>query len=272
MGLYAEIRKRLRERKRIARRQARLSRCGEFETKQDDGKTVIQGYGLNLGHIFDGDGVAIVEEIFKNGEYRFDLGAPCIVIDIGMNIGLASLYFASRNDVKQVYGYEPFKPTYDQALFNFRINPDCAGKIHPYNFGLGDKEDQLTLDYYAKAPGRMSTVKAISEIPHSAKYPTVRQTVQIRRASQAVGPILEQHKGERIVLKCDTEGAEKEIFLDLDAAGMLRRMDVIMAEYHFSRDTDLVELLKRNGFVFFQQRTVTLQTGDFGIIRAVRKS
>jgi len=267
ISVYTAIRRRLRERKRYAKRQARLAGCGDFEMKEVDGVTVARGYGLNLGHVFDGDGVLIVEEIFRNGEYSFDVGASCVVIDIGMNIGLASLYFASRADVKAVYGFEPLKPTYEQAVFNFRINEQCGRKVHPCNYGLGDGDRQLTLEYY----GRMSTVRPISDIRHSPKYPTIEETVVIKRAAEALRPILQRYKDETIVLKCDGEGAEKEIFQDLDSAGLLSSIDVIMLEYHFSCDVDLIERLKRNGFMFFRQRTASLETGDFGIIRAVRK-
>lgn len=43
-----------------------------------------------------------------------------------------------------------------------------------------------------------------------------------------------------------------------------------MLESHFSYDKEIVKLLKKNGFVFFKQKSVTLKTGDFGMIRALR--
>lgn len=41
-----------------------------------------------------------------------------IVIDIGANIGLASLFFAARKNVIKVIGYEPLRSTYQKALHN----------------------------------------------------------------------------------------------------------------------------------------------------------
>ena len=85
------------------------------------------------------------------------------------------------------------------------------------------------------------------------------------------GGIVERHKDKKIVVKCDTEGSEKEIFENLNSEGILRSFDMIMVEYHFSYDVPLVEILKRSNFVFFKQKIVSLETGDFGIIRAVKK-
>jgi FkbM family methyltransferase len=258
--------------RRYKRRLVRLAKCGEFQIKEIEGVKVAQREGLNLGHIFDGDGMLIVEEIFKNEEYNFEIGAEAVVIDIGMNIGLASLYFASRNDVKDVYGFEPFKPTFEQAIFNFKINEKYGGKIHPHNYGLGDKDKDLTFEYCTKAPGRMSTVKSITEIYHpDRKYATKTESVQIKNAAKEINYIIERHKDKKIVIKCDTEGSEKEIFEKLDSEGVLKNIDMIILEYHFSYDVPLLEILKRNGFVFFKQKTVSTETGDSGIIRAVKK-
>ena len=271
MDLFRKLRNRFNAHKRYKRRLARLERWGRFHITEIDGVRVAQGNGLNLGYIFDGDGILIVEEIFKNDEYNFDIGGPVVVIDMGMNIGLASLYFAARDDVEDVYAFEPFKPTFEQAMFNFKINDKYASKIHPHNYGLGDRDKELTLEYYSRAPGRMSTVKSIDKIRHSPKYATKTETVQIRNTAQDIRPIIERHKDKKIVIKCDTEGSEKEIFQSLDSKGTLKDIDMVLLEYHFSYDVPLQDILRRNGFVFFKQRTVTLQTGDFGIIRAVKK-
>jgi FkbM family methyltransferase len=271
MNPYRKIRNHIKQRKRYKKRLARLEKCGNFHIKEIEGVKVAEGNSLNLGYIFEGDGVLMIEEIYKNEEYNFDIGAQAVVIDIGMNIGLASLYFAARDDVENVYGFEPFKPTFEQAIFNFKINEKYANKIHPYSYGLGDEDKELTIEYYPRTPGRMSTVKSIDEIHPSRKYETQKETVQIMSAAKEIGGIIERHKDKKIVVKCDTEGSEKEIFENLDSKGILKNIDMVMLEYHFSYDVPLVEILKRNDFVFFKQKTISLETGDFGIIRAVKK-
>jgi FkbM family methyltransferase len=258
--------------RRYKRRMGRLKTCGDFQVVEIEGVRVARGNDLNLGHIFDGDGILIVEEIFKNEEYHFDIGRDAVVIDIGMNIGLASLYFAQRDDVTAVYGYEPFGTTYEQALFNFRINEGVARKIYPHNCGLGDTDKMLTLDYYPRTPGRMSTVKTLDEIHPNRKYESRQESVQIRNAAVEIRTVLDRHPGVSCVLKCDAEGAEKEIFESLDAGGILKRIDVILLEYHFSYDMPVMDMLRRNGFVCFKQKTAVLDTGSFGVIRASKQN
>lgn len=272
MNFYRKIRNRIKSQKKFKKQFTRLEKSFKFQMKEIDGIKVAQVNGLNLGHIFEGDGVLIVEEIFSKDEYNFDIGTPAVVIDIGMNIGLTSLYFATRDDIKDVYGFEPFKPTFDHAMFNFRINKKYSKKIHPRNYGLGNENKELTFEYYSKAPGRMSTVKTLDEIPHNPKYETSQETVQIKDAAEEISDIIANHKDSKIVIKCDTEGSEVEIFESLDAKGLVKNIEIIMLEYHFSYDTKIVEILKRNGFVIFKQKTVTLESGDFGVIRAVKKT
>ena len=91
MNPYRKFRNHFKQKKRYKKQLARLKKCGKFHVKEIEGVKVAQGYGLDLGYIFDGDGILIVEEIFKNDEYNFYIGAEAVVIDIGMNTGLASL-------------------------------------------------------------------------------------------------------------------------------------------------------------------------------------
>lgn len=72
-----------------------------------------------------------VSEIFVDNTYYLDLAYDdYVVIDIGMNIGIASLFFAAKKEVVKVYGFEPFEDTYNQAIENFKRNErDIRNKI-----------------------------------------------------------------------------------------------------------------------------------------------
>lgn len=243
-----------------------------FQIVEIDGVRVAQKNSLYFGDVFGTDALPILEEIFVHEDYNFNVGADAVVIDIGMNIGFASLYFAAREDVKAVYGFEPFKPTFERAVLNFKINEKTARKIHPCSYGLGDSDKTLTIDYYAEKPGGMSTVRSIHEIRRHSRHNTRPETVQIKNAATEIKTIIERHRDQKIVLKCDTEGAEKEIFENLDAAGILKEIDVILLEYHFSYDIPLEGILKRNGFVYFKQKKCTTKTGDLGVMQAVKSN
>ena len=220
-----------------------------------------------LANIFDGDDVNIISEIFYKGEYGFSLGSDVVVIDIGMNVGMASLYFASLDNVKHVYGYEPFKPTYEKALLNISLNEDLAHKITAYNVGLGKYDRELVVGYDKNAPGMMSTVNKEND---NEITDVVLEKVNIVDAAIEVDRITNSHAGVNIVIKCDTEGAENEIFESLDRGGLFAKIDMIMMEYHFSSDKQICAFLAKNHFAYFKQKFITLETGDFGMIRAVK--
>ena len=78
MDLFKKLRSQLRDRRRYERRLARLEQCGNFHVTEIDGVRVAQGNGLNLGYVFDGDGILIVEEIFNRCSlYIYDLTYLC---------------------------------------------------------------------------------------------------------------------------------------------------------------------------------------------------
>ena len=83
------IRKALYEdQKKYQEKLATLKRSGDFEITEIEGVQVASGYGLNLGHVFSGDAMVVVSEVFGSGEYHFELGADSVVIDIGMNVSV----------------------------------------------------------------------------------------------------------------------------------------------------------------------------------------
>lgn len=77
----------------------------------------------------------IMNEIFGDKLYNFQIlyFDRVICIDIGMNIGLASLYFTLNDNIEKIYVFEPFQETYKIALKNFNLNDEkIRSKIIPY--------------------------------------------------------------------------------------------------------------------------------------------
>jgi FkbM family methyltransferase len=144
--------------------------------------------------------------VFSNEVYNF-YGLPnekFVVIDIGLNIGLTSLYLANKEDVKIIYSFEPFAETFRQAEENLKLNPELAKKISIFNLGLSNKNESVSVHYNPEMPGSMSTV--------GDKFPDAEQevTVELKKASEVLLPIIEKHT-ESIMLKMDCEGAEHRI-------------------------------------------------------------
>ena len=83
-----------------------------------------------------------------------------LILDVGMNIGMNSIEYATFADV--VHGFEPTPQTYDMAVKNIALNLNQAatknwfkedlnanmvasGVIHAHNFALGNKNETLEI-------------------------------------------------------------------------------------------------------------------------------
>ena len=202
--------------------------------------------------------LSILLEIFAKEEYGIEYpfnsnSDGAVVIDIGMNVGCASLYFANLMNVTKVYSYEPFKENYCEALSNFALNPNLSSKIVPHNFGLGNG------NYLLSVNGGISCRKDISgELLQ----------ITINDAAEILGPIIDEHgKMGKIWLKCDCEGGEYDIFESL-GKDLLSKIDIITMEWHGHCDKlkFLKEMLLKNGFAFRVDCNLVV---DLGMIYAL---
>ena len=209
----------------------------------------------------------ILHEIFIEKCYDFDCKAQCIVFDFGMNRAIAALYFAQKNNVVKVFGYEPFLPTYEMAMASLKLNPDFSGKVETFSIGLSNKNEVQNIKFNEQFTGLMST----NNVSHNLEYgdKCTLQKVELRRASEIVRPIMEQHEGFRVVLKIDTEGSEFDILQDLDDAELLGRIDVVMLEYHFKAPDEIEDRLRKNGFTILVSK-MDNENDSIGIINAIK--
>ncbi len=208
----------------------------------------------------------LVKEVFVKSEYNLNLGKESILIDIGMNRAAASLLFAANENIKRIYAYEPFKPTFELAKKNLELNPQLSKKINAFNCGLGKAEVTLELPYMDNATGAMSTTHDVCKGQKNIK----KETVLIKDAAKEIAPILEENKDKHIIVKCDCEGAEFEIFERLNEENIVSRIDVVMMEYHFEKPDRLVNILAENGFAV--QTKAGSSKSRTGYIYAVRMS
>jgi FkbM family methyltransferase len=201
----------------------------------------------------------ILEEVYVNGTYNFQSNHPAVVVDIGMNVGFASLFFAQHQQVGAVYSFEPFEPTFRQALKNIALNPAWIEKIKPSNYGLGDREEVLTVDYNYENKGQVGvygTSLIRTEINHSEKA-----TIKLKVAATEVKKIIDQHSGQRFILKLDCEGAEYAILRNLASENLLNFFDLIFIEWHEKGPDELLTILKNKNFSAFYQQASAKKVG-----------
>lgn len=225
---------------RIRRRNELLNHGFKID---DDIITTPEGVRLNISDKSDHP-FYLVKEVFVKNEYKLILRKESILFDIGMNRGAASLLFATNKNIKKIFAYEPFKPTVEAAKRNLELNPQLSEKITVYNVGLGKEETTLELPYMANATGGMSTTH---DVCGSAQN-TTKEAVVIKDAAKEITRVLEENKNKHVIMKCDCEGAEFDIFNCLDEKSIFKKIDVIMMEYHFESPEKLVDILADNGF------------------------
>jgi len=225
--------------------------------------TTPEGVKIDISNV-PHEAMAITKEVFLNKSYAVNFSYDAALIDIGLNRGIVSLFFATYPNIKKIYSYEPFKPTFELAKKNLELNPQLKKKISAFNFGLGKTDATLKLPYMDKATGGMSTTHDVCKGEKNIKT----KTVAIRDAAKEITPILEENKDKYIIIKCDCEGAEFEIFERLNEEKLIENIDVIIMEYHFDNPGQLVNILSENGFVV-RTKTLSKKAGT-GYIYAVR--
>lgn len=196
-----------------------------------------------------------------------------VVFDVGMNIGDATLYFAIKPEVEAVYGFEPFKKTFDNALKNIN-RLDTAKAIKAFNIGLSNREYVERLPYSNDMSCGQSTIphvndQAISvyqdwQLLHNENMQY--EQIEVKKSSDFIKNIMDSYSDVDYVLKLDCEGEEYNIFEDLSENGLMQRFTLIMLEWHYKSDKKLIEILKENKFSYIStQKSVN---PDLGLIYA----
>jgi FkbM family methyltransferase len=201
----------------------------KFQVANDAGKSAIL---VDTGKVklwLDGADVTfLVEEVFGNLEYGLMVSNASIVIDIGMNVATTALYFAKERSVKRVIAFEPSFEAIRRAERNLEINPEFARKIEIRRYALGDRTAKARLQVDPK----LSTLSKIVDGPDLEKSISNEITVEMRDAEAELQSVFTGiDNNERIILKVDCEGSEREIFRRL-SSDTLTRIDAILLEWH----------------------------------------
>ena len=153
----------------LADRKRRRRELLEFGFRIDDDIiTTPQGVRMDISDKADHP-LYLIKEVFVKSEYKLNIAKESVLIDIGMNRAAASLLFATNENIKKIYAYEPFKPTFELAKRNLELNPQLSPKINAFNFGLGKTEITLEFPYAANATGGMSTTHSICKDKNTRK-------------------------------------------------------------------------------------------------------
>lgn len=191
--------------------------------------------GVNL-RITTAEEIFIIHEIFFERCYCVVAPTNYNVIDIGMNVGYASLFFASSPTVDKVHAFEPFKPTFDDATANFELNPGLKPKISAHNFGWSAGSEQRNLHYSPDLKGKNSIHDAGAE------------RIQLRDAFEVLGEVVGSNPNAKFFVKMDCEGAEFEIFDSLKKRPLPESVFGFIIEWHVRDPHPIIDVLIANRF------------------------
>ncbi|MCL7753185.1 FkbM family methyltransferase [Polaribacter sp. Z022] len=209
--------------------------------------------------------ILILNEIFVKKDYNFFTKDKIVLIDIGANIGIASLFFSLQENIKKIYAFEPVDVTFNLAIENLSRNEKISKIESIYNYGLGKNERKEVFNFNPNVKGNTGLRGDLST---SFRRDLVSEKeVIIKNASDEINKILKDNSKYKIGVKMDCEGSEYEIFESLEETGVLKNIDLFMIEWHDKGAIAIEKLLKKNNFMFFSQKF----TFNSGIIYAVKQ-
>jgi len=196
--------------------------------------------------------IFILKEVFLKGCYNFFLfnqKSNQIIIDIGLNVGIASLFFASHPGVSAVHSFEPFKPTYSQAQRNIQLNPQLKEKINTYEYGLGNSVRSIEVDYSGQHRGRTGIWG--TELVLDKDIIMQKEKIKIQPAIDNIEKIIKSYNEDTtFIIKIDCEGAEYEIFENIEIIDyrILNKIKLFMIEWHKKGSKPLELFFQKHNF------------------------
>lgn len=175
-----------------------------------------------LGHVFnieydpnDSTGIGSLTEIVRKNDYVFNKFVghkDKVFMDIGANLGVATVVMAKLNPQSIVYAFEPYKKAYDMMLRNIELN--SLTNVKTFNVAVSDKRTKmLKLSVLNVMSGANSTHANTDRFldtfsadfnPAEIGYETVEGV--------SFDDVLTDNKIEEVyLLKIDCEGAEYDI-------------------------------------------------------------
>ena len=143
-----------------------------------------------------------------------------VVMDVGANVGAASVYFSLAYPDATIHSFEPGSWAYSLL----KANTDARPNVHAHNFGLYSRDASLPL-YRGKYDSGMSSV-AKSESTKEKSETVALRSVREWLAENDITTI--------DILKIDSEGCEVPILEALQ--DLLPKVKVVYLEYHSDDD------------------------------------
>ena len=168
------------------------------------------------------------------------------IVDIGANIGAATIWFALQHPTARIWAFEPSPDSF--ALL--RANTADLPQVQRFAFGLLDRDQQALL-YRGKDDAVENSIGRSRELTDDT-FP-----IALRSADSA---LTEAGVDSIDILKLDTEGCEVPILRSL--ASRLPRTGVIYIEFHAERDRMEIDRLLLPTHALFHAKILKPYRGE----------
>lgn len=169
----------------------------------------------------------------QKAEYRFPAALePRVILDIGANIGVASIFLARRFPQARIYAFEPVPANVELLRLNTASYPRITAC--PMALGAADGDVEMHFSDDPHNFGGFSFSAQGSDSNHKLRV----QRRDIRAVLNELG--IDQVD----LIKIDTEGAEYDILTAL-TEDVLRRVTWITGELHGEKDFELLAFLSK---------------------------
>lgn len=200
--------------------------------------------GLKIYLSDDPNDVVTVFVIFIRNDYG-KIAPQNVVIDIGANIGVFSLY-AAQGGAAKVYAYEPNRQAFEFLLRNIQQN-GLSAVIIPSRAAVTSVDGEQV-----KFPVNASVLNKIITEESSSEFELV-DTISLET-------ILSQF--EKVdLLKLDCEGAEYDILLNSNGA-MFDKVQAVRMEYHWGRTEQIEAFMQKCGLSTCHNRVDSATSGS----------
>lgn len=185
----------------------------------------------------EGVDAATIAVIFIKKDYG-KIDNNSIIIDIGANIGVFSVYATTVSKNTKVYAYEPMQKSYELFLKNITIN-NLEDSIVPFKFGIACNKGKRKLFLASGSPF------------HSIYSSKEEKYIEIDCIT--LKDVFDENKIKKCdILKIDCEGAEFEILYNTPKE-YFSKIKEIRLEYHNQKKEKyhikhLIKYLENNGF------------------------
>ncbi|MFK5889290.1 MAG: FkbM family methyltransferase [Flavobacteriaceae bacterium] len=236
-----------------------------FTIEKENSDNLIIGLNNFRFQVESVEDIFIISEVFINKDYNFLNPDDVVLIDVGLNIGISSVFFSKKNNVKHIYAYEPVPYTFKIASKNIEMNK--VDNITTFNFGLGssNRKDYFYFnpDYKGNVGIRKNNSYSINKLAENAKK---KIEVEIKDIGEVIDLVRKQHPNLDIIMKIDCEGGEYEIINRLDTLNLLTKVKLFMIEWHDLGAHPIETILLKEGFELISKNSET----NSGMIYAIK--